>query len=365
MVESSSLTQSHIVDPDTFEEFVSALADIVPQVERNMARLKRTPTNDALVNDLFRALHNIKGDAATCRVELGIAIAHPIETLLDRLRAGEMAFSDLLAEVVLLGLDRLELAVEAMAAGKQLHSLKLPELVSGLERMANAGEKDLDGLAVKLIESVTGFRPALADAVLRARSPAAGSPQAGAEDMAFFRNLAHQLEARSPLFHGRSGRLLRLALDTNTAAGQPVDPAQLEAAVLMHDIGMMFLPESVWLKVGHLSDDDRQQLRCHPEFAAGLLSRMAGWQGAAEIAAQHHEKPSGGGYPKGLSGDAICPGARLMAIVDAFEAVTLKHSHRGDSRSLLRAIAEINACDDQFAPEWIGHFNSVVRVLAR
>ena len=58
---------------------------------------------------------------------------------------------------------------------------------------------------------------------------------------------------------------------------------------------------------------------------------------------------------------SICVGAKILAIVDAFESVTLKHSHRGQSRSLLRAIAEINACDNQFAPEWIAHFNGVIR----
>jgi len=47
--------------------------------------------------------------------------------------------------------------------------------------------------------------------------------------------------------------------------------------------------------------------------------------------------------------------------VDAFEAVMLKHSHRGQNRSLVRAIAEINACDNQFAAEWIAPFNTVIR----
>ena len=74
-----------------------------------------------------------------------------------------------------------------------------------------------------------------------------------------------------------------------------------------------------------------------------------------------HEMPDGGGYPAGLKGDAICDGAKIMAIVDAFEAVMLKHIHRGKNRSVLRAIAEVNACDNQFAPEWIVPFNSVIR----
>jgi HD-GYP domain-containing protein (c-di-GMP phosphodiesterase class II) len=73
--------------------------------------------------------------------------------------------------------------------------------------------------------------------------------------------------------------------------------------------------------------------------------------------------PDGQGYPEGRVGNAICAGAKILAIIDAFEAVTLKHSHRGESRSLIRAIAEINACDDQFAAEWIEPFNRVIRKM--
>ena len=89
---------------------------------------------------------------------------------------------------------------------------------------------------------------------------------------------------------------------------------------------------------------------------------MAGWEAAAEMVSQHHEMPDGHGYPEGLSADRICDGARILAIVDAFESVMLKHAHRGKNRSVLRAIAEVNACDNQFAKEWIEPFNQVIHL---
>jgi len=66
-------------------------------------------------------------------------------------------------------------------------------------------------------------------------------------------------------------------------------------------------------------------------------------------------------YAWNLKEDQIVPGAKILSIIDAFEAVTLKHSHRGEGRSLLRAVAEINASDKQFPAEWIDHFNQVIR----
>jgi len=360
----AALLHPTVVDRESLQEFVDALIDQIPNIERDIVRLKRDPDDKALIADLFRALHNIKGDAAMCHVELGVLIAHPIETLLDRLRSREIRFSELLAEVVLLAMDRLELAVEALNSNRSLAQLKLVELVSGLDTLAADKVGMLDAHSVKLIEAVTGFRPVLSSATEKlVQSAFAVERRSGGvdSDLNFFHSLALMFEARSPRFHGRTERLLKLALDTNSGSDRPVDPVQLEAAVYFHDVGMMFLPEHLWLTGGKLSDHEKRLLQSHPAQAAGLLERREGWQGAAEIVAQHHEMPDGGGYPNHLTNGAICDGAKILAIVDAFEAVTLKHSDRGHSRSVLRAIAEVNACDNQFAPEWIVPFNAVIR----
>ena len=350
---------NQIADRELLIEFRDALNDQVATLERQVTNLRRDPDDRESVTTLFRALHTIKGDASICRFELGVRITHPIEGLLARLREGTLVFSPLLAEAILLALDRLELAVEALLAGRALDSLRIQPLIDGLDRLSASDNSEVDAGSVALIEAVTGFRPASAGARLTPKAVARGHDNAS--DLQFFHRLALQLETYSPLFKGRSGRLLRLALDTNTRAGKPVNPAQLEAAVYLHDIGMMFLPESIWLKVGKMSEGEYRRLHTHPGLTAELLDRMDGWREAAQMVRQHHEMWDGAGYPDGLRGDAICPGAKLLAIVDAFEAVTLKHSARGHKSSVLRAIAEVNACDRQFAPEWIVPFNGVIR----
>ena len=353
-----------ITDKQALEEFIESLSDLAPTIERDVARLKASPDDREVVADLFRAAHNIKGDATLCKVDLAVAIVHPIETVLARFRNREIIFSDILAEAILLAIDRLELAVEALFSGRSLENLRLVALVEWLERLAETTSGDVDACAGELIEAVTGFRPAAENSQLL-RRPAASfarkTKSQSADDLRFFRTLANQLEARSLLFKGRTTRLLRLAVETNREAGSPVDAEQLEAAVYMHDIGMMFLPESVWLKVERMTAEDKQVLRTHPELGAELLARMDGWSQASEMVLQHHEMPDGAGYPKGIASDEICPGAKILSIIDAFEAVMLKHINRGRNRSVLRAIAEINACDNQFAPEWIEPFNRIIR----
>lgn len=351
-------------DRNALEEFADSLFDRAPQIEHDVARLKKSPGERELIADLFRGIHNIKGDASLCKFDLAVVLTHPIESIMSRYRDGEIEFSDLLAETILLAIDRLELLTEALIQGRAIDHLRLEPLIEGMQRMALASPEDVDPLARKLIEAVTGFTPVSGGGPAHKLQRIIHSPEAktsGAADLQFFRSLANQFENRSPLFRGRTMRILRLAMETNNVADTPIDPLQLEAAVYMHDVGMMFLPESVWLKVGRMTDEEKALLHDHPAYAAGLLERMAGWEEAAEMVLQHQEMPDGRGYPNGLKKNEICDGAKILAIVDAFESVMLKHSHRGRNRSVLRAIAEVNACDNQFAPEWIAPFNTVIR----
>jgi len=351
------------LDREALLEFAEALTDRAPEIEREVAHLRKSPSDREITAGLFRAVHNIKGDASLCKFELGIAIAHPIETMMARFRDGEIPFSELLAEMILLAVDRLELATDALLGNKSLENLHLAILIQGLDALAQESTQQIDAACADLIEALTGFPPVMPDISSRAPRSSPPNPEQknASTDLQFFRSLAQQFESRSPLFKGRTMRILRLALETNKAGNNAVDPVQLEAAVYLHDLGMMLLPESIWLKVGKMSADDKLALRNHPGFAAGLLQRIPGWESAAEMVAQHHEMPDGGGYPKGLNHTDICAGAKIIAIVDAFEAVMLKHIHRGKNRSVLRAIAEINACDNQFSPEWIAPFNAVIR----
>lgn len=340
-------------------EFRDALTDQMIMLDRQIAQLRRDPRDKEAVAGLFRTLHTLKGDAALCHFELGVKIAHPIETVLARLREGRLTFTPLLAEAIFLATDRMELTTEALLRQRPVENLNLDVLIKQLEHLAASQADPLDAEAAALIEAVTGFRPSGAPAK---NIPAAAVPPPDrSQDMYFFRELALLFEGRKPLYAGRAERQVHLALTTNQRAGAPVDPVQLEAAVYLHDIGMMLLPESIWLGENAISEHERQQLCQHPYWAAGLLSRMPGWQDAAKMIAQHHEMIDGRGYPSGLTDAQIVPGAKILAIIDAFESVMLKHSHRGSGRSLVRAIAEVNASDRQFSTAWIGHFNQVVR----
>jgi len=142
-----------------------------------------------------------------------------------------------------------------------------------------------------------------------------------------------------------------------------VDPNQLAAAVLMHDIGMAFLPLNVLHKAGKLTGAELRTISSHPRTGYDLLRRMQRWDEAAEMVLQHHERVDGGGYPKGLTSLEICSGAKIIAIVDTFDARTHERAHVTQlKRPFVRAVLEISKCSgSQFSEKWVGLFNDTIR----
>ncbi|WP_174874129.1 HD domain-containing phosphohydrolase [Vogesella oryzae] len=345
-----------IEDEESFGDFLYALNEYAPRAANLLQTLRQQPADQLVLAELMRLFHTIKGDAGLCRLYFVEPLVHAVEDTLARIKAGELIFSAALEQVMLLAVDRLELLISELDSGRDISLRDFNLLIAELQQLGETPAALVDAQAWLLVKRLTGFVPQQS---LPAK-PSAASPAQQA-DLEFFRSLALQFEQRSMLFQGRTERNLMLAAACNQVSGWLVDPLQLEAAVYMHDIGMMFLPQELWLRQGRLSAEERIQLAAHPGWGADLLGRMTGWEMAARITREHHERPDGHGYPAGLRADLICDGAKLLAIIDTFEAVILRHGQRHQVRSLLRALAEVNAGEAQFDAVWIGHFNQVVR----
>lgn len=131
------------------------------------------------------------------------------------------------------------------------------------------------------------------------------------------------LERHDGYSTAHSVRVARLALAFTAWLGWP-EPARaaVQQAALLHDLGKLRVPRSVLLKPGPLTPAERAQVHRHPVWSA-RLARALGASGpvlAALLA--HHERWDGQGYPHGLPGEAVPLLARLLAVVDAFDAMT-------------------------------------------
>ncbi|MBB5017887.1 HPt (histidine-containing phosphotransfer) domain-containing protein [Chitinivorax tropicus] len=373
MIDQNLKAQLAELNPEALQDYRDAFEETQHEIERHVNLLLRNPNDNSHIHTLFRGLHTLKSNAAMCQLQFLVDFAHPLEDVMGSVRACALNFTPALAEVLLLGVDRLKQAADAAAANRALDGLDLVKIANGLRTLARTPPQQADELAARLIHLLSGHEvtpptdtsnapptPAHVSAISILANEADHPAKA---DLQYFRQLSVLTDRRSPFWDSRTSRLLPLALDTNAAAGHPVDPVQLEGALYMHDVGMVFLSENIWAKQGKLTDMELREMRTHPVIGSEMLKRMAGWQAAAQMVLEHHERIDGTGYPNGLKGEQISPGAQLLAIVDAFEAMTHERGDRYHKRSIIRAITEINACDGQFGREWIPAFNQVVRRL--
>jgi putative two-component system response regulator len=161
------------------------------------------------------------------------------------------------------------------------------------------------------------------------------------------RCLGRALESHESAAAGK--RYQRMALYARLlaqAAGvKPAACAMIEKAAPMHDIGKIAVPAEILRRSGALSAPDWERVKRHPEYGAAIIGEQDDplLNLARIIALTHHEYWDGGGYPKGLKGEAIPWPGRLIAIVDAFEAMTTTQFYR-DPLSIEQAAQEILRC---------------------
>ena len=100
------------------------------------------------------------------------------------------------------------------------------------------------------------------------------------------------------------------------------------AGILLHDIGKIFIPKNILNKPGSLNDEEWKIIKRHPVDGFELLKNIKGMEISAEIIKHHHERIDGKGYPDGLKGDQISIGAKIVCVVDSFEAMTADRPYR-------------------------------------
>jgi HD-GYP domain-containing protein (c-di-GMP phosphodiesterase class II) len=163
--------------------------------------------------------------------------------------------------------------------------------------------------------------------------------------------LVKAMDQRLPGRSGHSERVARYALKIAYELDVPDDElASLRLAALVHDIGMLALPDALLRKPMSLSASERQALRDVPLAAERLLSELALPPSVMQGVTRHHERWNGSGYPDGLAGEAIPLGARIIAVADALDAMTSERAHR-EPLTLDEAIEQLRQdAGQQFDP---------------
>lgn len=136
-------------------------------------------------------------------------------------------------------------------------------------------------------------------------------------------------DMKSPHLLGHSRGVARLAAGAADALGMIDEDVRLaRRAGLVHDIGRIGVSSAIWDKPGPLSPAERERVRTHPYLTARVFQRAPELRAIGAVAALHHERLDGSGYPHGLTAEALPPLARLLAAADTYQALVEARPHR-------------------------------------
>jgi HD-GYP domain-containing protein (c-di-GMP phosphodiesterase class II) len=138
------------------------------------------------------------------------------------------------------------------------------------------------------------------------------------------------VDSKSPYTSGHSARVALYADRVAETLGVSADGRRwLKRGALLHDLGKLGVSNSVLDKPGTLSHDEWRAVQQHASYTESILSRIGAFGDLARVAAAHHERPDGGGYPRGVKGDEITLETRIITVADIFDAITAERPYRG------------------------------------
>lgn len=188
----------------------------------------------------------------------------------------------------------------------------------------------------------------------------------------FVETLAATIDARDPVTAGHSSRVTRYSLAIARQMGLPEqDLGLLRYAAFLHDYGKIGVREKVLFKDGRLSEEEFKHIQSHVDHTYHILKNIhfaRELRTVPDIASYHHEKLNGSGYTRGLKGEQIPLGARIIAVADVFDALTSKRHYR-DRMPIQKVLTTIKeGAGNHFDPAVVESFlkikvDEIVRIL--
>ncbi len=176
------------------------------------------------------------------------------------------------------------------------------------------------------------------------------------------RSLIGALEAKDPYTRGHSDRVATYAVGLGRRLGfddRMLD--KIEKSALLHDVGKLALASSILIKPSQLTDDEFAAMRMHPALGADMIERIPPLRALSVPVRQHHERFDGTGYPSGLGGSVTHDIARVLAVADAFDAMTTTRAYRPAMHPEEAVVELYQGMGTQFDPDVVRLFVEMLR----
>jgi len=174
-----------------------------------------------------------------------------------------------------------------------------------------------------------GPRPSRWEAITRVQSLIQMKSYIDDQSEAVVISLARSIEARDPYTQGHCERISLLAVKLGEKIGLREDQCEaLRVAGMVHDIGKVVVPDSILMKPGHLNFEEMKVIKQHPIEGERICSPLKSLRRVLPIIRHHHERMDGSGYPDGLRASKIPLTARILQVVDIYDALTTDRPYR-------------------------------------
>lgn len=184
----------------------------------------------------------------------------------------------------------------------------------------------------------------------------------GSDDIDAIEALSAAIDAKDRYSSRHSSSVSRYSAEIGAKLGLNEDEQEcLRIAALLHDIGKIGTPESILHKPDKLASKERKVIESHPGLGCQILQKLQQFGAILPGVRHHHERYDGEGYPNKLSGKDIPLFARIIALADAFDAMTSDRPYR-PALSVEEALEELSSCSGhQFDPELVALFAEIIR----
>jgi hypothetical protein len=321
-------------DQETLQDFYDDFTNRYTEIEHLVAQIELEPQNETLFSTLYKALDVVRVSAGVSNLPPVAESLETVENILQRLMTKQVSYSSHFSEALILIMDQLLIVAREAAHSRQIPFQLFNTIQSGMRPMVLADQTTFTQAIDQTIAILTGEFISESDMhsgvdlfeddadLFSVDPPSLDHPDNGTapsyhhtidisqilqlyrdrqdRDLALFRILAGSMAERHDFWGERTDYVMRFALGMNALAGNPVDWMQLEAAVYMHDFAMARLPDDVLGKKQDLAPSEWAKVVSHPMWGRDLLNILGGWEEAARIVLQHHERVDGTGYPHGL-----------------------------------------------------------------
>ncbi len=336
------------LDDEVKQEFYSDVRDCVQDLNECLEILDSEDSRD-LVNRMFRSIHTIKGNCNMVFLQPYVDATHLIEEMVQDVRNQAYDYQSCYGRLFITAINAIAEKLADTMSHNEIDGDYL-ERISRLIAMVRESAPD------RRVDDAKRAELAIHDGHLSLNLVAVSHLEDetfsifNATDMEFFKYLSDCQLAVDPDHQIKMKVLRKLVGLLNSHLAKPEDEEQLLAACYVFEFCRI------------IRGNDQDQIRRRVFSAGSMLSRIPGWQRAAELVFQSYEELDGGGFPRGLTEAQIEPAAKILHLADYFISFALQNKSKGYKQSLFLAVKAANQlAGKEYPPKLIASFNQIIK----